>query len=901
MLFGVKLQNEIYPPWKNYYIDYEGLKKMLKENVLVGGYESWTDDDEKAFAAELDTELEKVYTFQVSKYKELDQEISKLELQTEKYLESLTAGKPSTIDSEAFQKKLEELLSEANELDHFARLNFTGFNKIVKKHDNLHKGYSVKALLNVRMKSLPLNNISEDTSPYLYRISVLYSFLRDQMPNDKRLSSSLSSSIHRLSTSGKLSTTPSAAVRGKEHLKVLKFWIHPDNLMEIKTTILRHLPVMIYSNQSGDDDDDEYVSDPTITSLYFDNRSVELYNAKLLKQKTKTPSLRIRWTGKLKSNSEVTIEKKTFDYDTGDEENVRLNLKQKYVNDFIFPGKRKNQIKGSSQDADDEDPLEEEEAPNDNLADLYEDLGYKSSKKTPLTLHKYVRRLQKRGLPASTIERYAKSFKEIQDFIIHHDLQPCMRSMYTRTAFQMPGDDRLRISIDSDLLFVREDAFDTDRPIRDPEQWHRSDIDSNVDNPFSLLRKGEYAKFPYSAMEIKIASSIINNPQSKTMKWVREMCNGHLVKEVPNFSKFIQGVSSLFLEDDNLEILPFWLPDLDTDIRKDPEQAYKDSKSKQLKHDQQAEVLKNLRKKIGETPAPAIRSGTTHLDHIIEEGEDLDVDDSSDEDSSNPSLPTTSSSSLHQDPTRKSVSAVADAQARETRSGSQVRAPPPAPIDPYSEEHRHPMRLAASKNFETRKDFRETFMPVFTKASKLEGYESEDEEVVLPTGVVKPKQLIRQSGPVKVEAKVWLANERTFVRWLHVTSLLTVLTFTIFSSVDSTHFPELAKATSYIYFALTLFSGVWAYAIYTKRLELIKLRSGKHLDGMLGPLVLASALLISLVLEYYAGIRNYTRSKALFAVDPTTSLFLLDQPGEQVQNLHPLLQWTLRKMVSIVN
>lgn len=894
MLFGAKLQNEIYPPWKDYYIDYDGLKKMLKENVIVDGAQVWTVDDEKAFAAELDRELEKVYSFQVSKYKDIDSGISKLELITEKYLEELSAGKKPILDKQSFEKKLEELLAETNELDHFARLNFTGFSKIVKKHDNLHKGYSVKALLNVRMKSLPLNNISEDTSPYLYRISVLYSFLRDTV-QDTSVSSSLSNSIRKLSTSGKLSSTPSAATSGKENFKVLKFWIHPDNLMETKTTILRHLPVLVYNSLIGDNDNEDYVSDPTITSLYFDNRSFELYNDKLLKQKTKNPSMRIRWTGKLKDNDEVTLENKTFDYETGDEDVIRLNLKPKYVNDFIFAGK--HQKKQPHHTA-----IDPEEVPDDNLAEMYEDLGFPEAKegRQPFTLQRYEQRLQRKGLPQSTIDRYANDYKNLQSFIQQHDLQPTMRSMFTRTAFQMPGDNRLRISIDSDILFVREDSFDPDRPIRDPDQWHRTDIDSNVANPFSLLRKGEYNKFPYSAMEIKVASSIFNNPNSKTLRWVSDLSNGHLVKEVPNFSKFIQGVSSLFLEDDNLDILPFWLPDLDSDIRKDPEQAYKDNRNKQQKQEKKDETLKNLRKKIGEAPRPLAKGGTSHLDYIID-GEDLDVDSSDEESSASNTTPATRISTEPSDPTKNSVEAVAEIEREESRRPSAIRAPPPLAVDPYADESRHPMKLASSKNFQQQHhDFKQTFMPMFA-TSKLEGYESEDEEVVLPTGVIKPSTLIRQSGPVKVEAKVWLANERTFIRWLHVTSLLTALTFSIVSSAEATHFPELAMGTAYIYFGLTLFSGCWAYAIYSKRLELIKMRSGTHLDGMFGPLVVGGALIVSLILEYYIGVKRYVSVKGIYATDPTTNAFVLDQPNEDAQNLPVIMQWMLRQMVKLVN
>ncbi|KAG7927250.1 hypothetical protein KL925_002621 [Ogataea polymorpha] len=855
MLFGVKLQNEVFPPWKNYYIDYDHLKKLLKENIIESTENStkagsssaisaWSEKDEAEFASQLDSELEKVYTFQISKYKELDEEISKLELQSEEYLKSISEKKSADFDAKAFQKKLEELLWLAKELDHFARLNFTGFIKIVKKHDRLHKGYSVKALLSVRMKSLPLNNISEDTSPYLFRISTLYSFVRDQMGSSS-LSTSLQNSIQKLSSSGRISTTPSASLNNvgqKDYgYKVLKFWIHPDNLMEIKTTILRHLPVLIYTNQN-DDDDDEYNVDPKITSLYFDNRQFELYNNKLLKNLNKTPSLRIRWSGKLRDNPELTIEKKIFDYDTGTSNDVRLSLKEKYINDFIFQKNPK-------------DEQEDMELPN----------RPKNDSNIKLTLEKFVKRLERKGISKESIDKLSSNFKELQQFIRENDLQPTLRTVHTRTAFQMPGDDRVRITIDSDILFIREDSFDPDRPIRNPREWHRMDIDSSIDDPYSLLRKGEYTKFPYSVMEIKVANSIFNNPSSRTLAWINDLTNGHLVKEVPNFSKFIQGISSLFLEDDNLDILPFWLPELENDIRKNPEQAYHDSREKQIRQQQQDEILRNLKKKVSESPNPVTNTGTVHLDQIVEEEEDLDDNESSDEESATALSPSGKS-------TFNLVST----------SNTLITSGAPSESNGFTEPPRKKKLNVASY-----------FMPVFSKVSKLEGYESEDEEIVLPPGVVKPKTLIKQSGPIKVEAKVWLANERTFVRWLHVTTLLSALTFTIYASVSSSHIPVVATNIAYIYFALTLFSGVWAYAIYMKRLELIKLRSGRHLDGVFGPLVVALVLIFSLCLEYYAGVKKYNEKHSLL-----TSEGVLTSTNDEVNALHPIVKLSLQKIVS---
>lgn len=859
MLFGVKLQNEIYAPWAEYYVDYDGLKRLLKENVLNEldpSQSAWSEKDESNFAQMLDSQLEKVYSFQVSKYKELDSEISKLETQSEKFLESLESGDKSGLEPVKFQKKLEELLSMTNELDHFSRLNFTGFVKIVKKHDRLHQGYSVKALLNVRMNDLPLNNISEDTSPYLFRISTLYAFIRDQL-NANSLSTSLKESFSKLSTSGKLSSTPNANPTNTNDstFKVLKFWIHPDNLMEIKTTILRHLPVLVYNSNPKDDDDEdeEYSSDPTITSLYFDNRNFELYNNKLLKQLNKTPSVRIKWTGKLKNNPELTIEQKTFDYDTGKSDDVRLQLKEKYINDFIFPHQEKSDsIDHINDEFDDEDD---------------EITAFKAKKqKKPFTVETYRKRLEKRGFEKSTIDNYVNDFNKLQESITKEDLQPTLRTVFTRTAFQMPGDDRIRIGIDSDILFIREDSFDTKRPIRNPDEWHRKDIDSNINNPYSLLRKGEFSKFPYSVMEIKIASSIFTNPRSKTLAWVNELINSHLVKEVPNFSKFIQGISSLFLEDDNLDILPFWLPELEHDIRKNPEQAYKDSKNKKIKEQQQADILNKLKKKIGESVQPTTDSGNIKLESIVED-EGLDIESSDDEDSLQP-LPQQQAQPEQQQPLINGETSTLS-----TSSGI---------LETIAQRRKRKTNMA------------QLLMPVFIKSSKLDGYESEDEEIELPPGVVKPSQLIRQSGPVKVEAKVWLANERTFVRWLHVTTLMTALTFSIYSSVKSSHFPGMAKDIAYIYFALTIFSAVWAFGIYHKRLELIKARSGQHLDGMLGPLVLAVVLIITLALEFYAGLKKWHgKSDAVIAL-------VSGELNVDTENLHPVTRWTLNKLFSLV-
>jgi uncharacterized membrane protein YidH (DUF202 family) len=101
-----------------------------------------------------------------------------------------------------------------------------------------------------------------------------------------------------------------------------------------------------------------------------------------------------------------------------------------------------------------------------------------------------------------------------------------------------------------------------------------------------------------------------------------------------------------------------------------------------------------------------------------------------------------------------------------------------------------------------------------------------------------------------VEAKVWLANERTFNKWLHITVLFSALTFTLYHSVEKSTNTETATVVAYMLFSLTVFSGLWGYGTYLQRLKLIRDRNEAHFDSPLGPLVIAVGLLLSLAINF---------------------------------------------------
>lgn len=206
MKFGTTLRRSVYAPWKDKYIDYDKLKKLLKDNE---DDDSWTADDESAFVDELaNVQLEKVHNF----IKDISQKLRDRTSACEKKLEPLAIGiqsedkdnskdgegerssaqpsdapkKPEPSQAER-QKILKEVLDdldsitkETKELEGFSRINFTAVIKATKKHDKIRgASYRLRPFIDARIARHPLH--TEDASPLLYRLSALYSFVRQSL------------------------------------------------------------------------------------------------------------------------------------------------------------------------------------------------------------------------------------------------------------------------------------------------------------------------------------------------------------------------------------------------------------------------------------------------------------------------------------------------------------------------------------------------------------------------------------------------------------------------------------------------------------------------------------------------------------------------------------------------
>jgi SPX domain protein involved in polyphosphate accumulation len=58
MKFGAQLKEGLYPEWRFYYLDYDGLKHQLKERTKSNNYQ---ETDEAYYVELLERELEKVH------------------------------------------------------------------------------------------------------------------------------------------------------------------------------------------------------------------------------------------------------------------------------------------------------------------------------------------------------------------------------------------------------------------------------------------------------------------------------------------------------------------------------------------------------------------------------------------------------------------------------------------------------------------------------------------------------------------------------------------------------------------------------------------------------------------------------------------------------------------------
>jgi SPX domain protein involved in polyphosphate accumulation len=121
------------------YIAYDELKASLKTPS-----NDWTEDDEQRFIRSLEQELDKVFTFQHVRSDDIVRRIRSSETEVSDVIgkqqeadnpQSSTSEPPSEEDYELLEADLSDIIADVHDLAKFTQLNYTGFQKIIKKHD----------------------------------------------------------------------------------------------------------------------------------------------------------------------------------------------------------------------------------------------------------------------------------------------------------------------------------------------------------------------------------------------------------------------------------------------------------------------------------------------------------------------------------------------------------------------------------------------------------------------------------------------------------------------------------------------------------------------------------------------------------------------------------------------
>ncbi|KAK2593921.1 vacuolar transporter chaperone [Conoideocrella luteorostrata] len=760
MKFGEQLRSSVIREYQWYYIDYNGLKAELKGATgppragdALGN--EWTEEDEIRFVGKLEAELEKVHTKQQVKAMEISRRIAVSEHEVKDVVNRLNErglgeDGPSEEEFMLLEEDLSDIIADVHDLAKFVQLNYTGFYKIIKKHDKM-TGWHLRPVFDTRLKAKPFYKENYDAS--VIKLSKLYDLVR---------------------TRGNPVKGDSAAGGGQASFvrQTTKYWVHPDNVTELKLIILKHLPVLVFNASKEFEQQDS-----AITSIYYDNpEKWDLYEGRLKKTEG-AEAIRLRWYGGMQ-NETIFVERKTHREDWTGEKSVkaRFSIKEKNVN------------------------------------------AYMRGEQLPAAIFEKARKEGKKSEKAIAEDERLAS--EIQYSVLKKGYKPVCRSFYNRTAFQLPADARVRISLDTELTMVREDNLDGRK--RAGDNWRRMDI--GIDWPFSQLPAEDVVRFPYAVLEVKLQTQMGQEPP----EWVRQLISSHLVESVPKFSKFIHGTACLF--PDRINLLPFWMPQMDVDIRKPASHDF------------------GIRR-------PGL-SGTTNTSDDDEE--DLDSDD--EEYQAAVRISTTNGQS-----SSRVLPAPTDSEGQTVdQPASNEDFPIYDSDDEYDpnyelEEARriggwhYYSTLFATKGRAARDGTLNVLKHLVPASRSSQVPRSARLQMLFGSGTIQQKKFKAPPGkkiyvPVRVEPKVYFAAERTFLGWLEYSIYIGTIAITLLNFGN--HPTRTSFWISGIFTLLAILSLCYSVGIYLYRSKSIRNRKAARFYDKWGPSVLCVSLFVAVALNF---------------------------------------------------
>lgn len=776
MKFGQELLDNIYEPWRLEYVAYNDIKADLLNRQKD---HTWNDYDERDFEVTMRMEADKVNQFINRKQREIDSRLAYCErtlLQQDKNTSPDVAKNlyDSTDDA------LTEILMDINDLSKFTRYNFLAVQKLIKKHDK-YTEFDAQPLFVDIIRTTALDRQRFDVA--LVKVSTLHDLCR----------------LH-----GEVRSGNAAAGLDQNAFEraTAKYWIHPDNITELKAILLFHLPVLLFNPNKPVEPEDSAIS-----SVYFDNPDFELYQGRLQRDEG-AEAIRFRWYGPMESNS-IFIERKTHHASWLDGASVkdRFRLDESKVNAFV------NGTYTAQQYADD---------------------------------------LRAKGTPDNVVKDNLFVATGIQESLMKKRIEPVMRVFYNRTAFQIPGDQRLRLSLDTDLTFIREDEP------RRRGNWRRPDV--GIDYPFRKLPASEVYKFPYAVLETKLQTHLGQEPP----QWLSRLLESRLVYEVPRFSKYLHGAS--FFWNPRLPLLPWWLSQMELDIRnaKQPAGNFSGlSRSKSLK------PLIDGKYRMGYLESQLERSSTLKRANSQKAQGGLARSVSNRLKNKPNRITTVSPNAIPRKPVTLANNPFDDpiwSQHDVPWKGSSAGSSSTTPMRPDGRRTADFTDIASTEFLigkQTPRSSSYIDSPINKSTDRLNMpafRETPSPLIDEERGETKKDKKKKKNGAM-VEPKVFFANERTFITWLQFAAMILSLALTLLNFGDSIN-----RITGGVFFGITLIFALYAFGFSRWRAHRIQNKPHLRFDDVFGPVFLCIILIGALVVSIF-----YTNKKKKEQI--LTSLF----------------------------
>jgi len=524
-----------------------------------------------------------------------------------------------------------------------------------------------------------------------------------------------------------------------------KYWIKTEDVSRVKYAVLKHLPVFLQKTSTGE-------SDSQLTnSVYFDNDQLELYHSRL----DKSPgaiALRLRWYGAGEPKL-VFVERKSHrDKWTGE-----VSVKER----FMIDESEVQQIMNGTY------PIE------------------KKKKEMMNTM----------GSTQSEADEWELLVRQCTQVISSKQLVPTMRTQYMRTAFQIPFDATVRISLDTNLCMISERGYD----LKNNTVWHR---DSE-----KALAYNEITRFPHAILEIKLE---LSGENMTPPKWVTDLQNSGMLYEVHKFSKFIHGCSVMMPED--VQSVPYWVDDVSV---RDSIIASGGGRILVRSEADMSESERRMNKHSGVGPG-----ANEVYDHLLPFGD------------------------IYHDKTSTAVGRTAQSaavmQGKVDTSNGAIKGDYNSGVSFYNGGMDDEEMLGGVESGSGDDTCIGWLFP-FCSSNNVY-YQS----VVAPTSVQK------------IEPKLFFANERTYLHWLHAGTTLYTIAAGILTFADKKN-ANWAHVYAMALLPISLAICLYALHVFLWRADRIKTRVPGRWDDPRGPIILGSALVAVLVVNFVAKLFEIAR------------------------------------------